>query len=102
MRTQNRTISGWIKRRARALMRAFGTPRAKAVRYASEDWKAFKGTSSGRSCDELGVCNNRPGCSGCGNKAPHFAPGVIEFHRRESKAMKGFRRFMDRCTGGKA
>lgn len=94
-----RTVTGWIKRRARALMRAFGTPRGKAVRYASEDWKAFKGKAAVRSCDELGMCQNLPGCSGCSKPHYPFAPGVIEFHKPESKAMKEFRRFMERCHG---
>lgn len=72
---------GWIARRARKLMRTFNIKRSKAVRYAYEDWKDFKG---GRlSCDELGVCQDREDCA---------CP-------RPSRAMADFRRFMSRTTG---
>lgn len=47
-----------------------------------------------RTCDELGLCQARPGC-GCSRPAPiarpqpgarhPFAPGAIEGHRRPAK-----------------
>lgn len=53
--TARRSMLGWVKKRARRLMAAFGVPRAKAVRYACDDWIGFQGLP----------------------KYP-FAPGVIE------------------------
>jgi len=76
------TRIGWIKRRARQFTREFNTPRHKAVRYAADDWKAFKGRKP--TCEELGVCQGREGC-GC---------------PRPSRAMEDFRRFLSRTTGG--
>ena len=83
----------WIKRRARRLMAAFGTPRAKAVRYAADDYKAFRGTGR-RSCDELGVCQARPGCDSCALPAYPFAPGVITHYPVRSAPMQGLRRVL--------
>lgn len=78
------TRTGWIARRARSLMKAFGIKRSKAVRYAYDDWKAFKG---GRlTCDGLGVCQDREGC-GC--------PGSRRVSR-PSASMLDFKRFLSK------
>lgn len=82
------TRIGWIKRRARQFTREFNTPRHKAVRYAADDWKAFKGRKL--TCEELGVCQARENC-GC-SKGP--------FTARPSRSMADFRRFLSRSTGG--
>lgn len=72
---------GWIARRARRLMSAFGIKRSKAVRYAYDDWKALRG---GRlTCEDLGVCQGRGDCA-CS---------------RPSRSMEDFRRFLSRATG---
>lgn len=42
-----------------------------------------------RTCDQLGVCQGRPGC-GCEAPVRHpFAPGAIEHHTRRSLAAVG-------------
>ncbi|WP_198086629.1 hypothetical protein [Variovorax sp. E3] len=84
-----RSPQAWIKRRARKLMAAFGAKRAKAVRYASEDWKAFAGTST-RTCAELGVCQSRPECTRC---------SVPVEARMASMEKRDFRRFMTKVKG---
>ncbi|KLN54709.1 hypothetical protein [Variovorax paradoxus] len=77
----------WIKRRARKLMLAHGIKRSKAVRYAYDDWKAFKG---GRfTCWELGVCQGRGDC---------HCPKPVNA-ARSTPAMQDFYRFMSRATG---
>ena len=94
----NRTA--WIKRRARRLMAAFGAPRSKAVRYAADDYKAFKGAGR-RTCEELGVCQGRKDCDGCALPPYPFAPGVITSYPARSASMEGFRRFLGAVTGGR-
>ena len=41
-----------------------------------------------RTCNDLGVCQGRqPACSGCLTR-PAFAPGVIEHHVRQRRALR--------------
>lgn len=84
-----RSPQAWIKRRARKLMAAFGAKRAKAVRYASEDWQAFAGRSA-RTCAELGVCQSRQDCTRC---------AVPVETRIASAENRDFRRFMTKVKG---
>lgn len=100
---------GWIKRRAREIMRTFNAPRAKAVRYAADLYRetptarrnamAERNAPVSRTCAELGVCQARRDCLGC---AYPFAPGVIEVHHRSTPAMRDFKRFLSRATGSRS
>ena len=78
---------GWIARRARRLMSAFGIKRSKAVRYAYDDWKAFKGSQL--TCDELGICQDREDCN-CSGKRRIARP---------SSSMRDFYRFLSKARG---
>lgn len=84
-----RTAGAWIRRRARRLMAAFGVKRSKAVRYASDDWKAFAGRSR-LSCAGMGVCQDRPECVQCPT------PVATRIASREAR---DFRRFLTQVKG---
>lgn len=98
---RKRLMVGWIKRRARQIMRSFNTPRAKAVRYAADDWEAMQGGA--RSCDLLGVCQreavrvfkgaDQDACTDPGRCV--FRTPIVD----STPAMQGFHRFLAQCKG---
>lgn len=79
----------WIKKRARRLIAAFGAKRAKAVRYAADDYKAFVGRQA-RTCAELGLCQSRPECTRC---------SVPVADRIAAAEKRDFTRFMTKVKG---
>lgn len=102
MAQQKRTMAAWVRRRARNFMRSFGTPRAKAVRYAVDDWKAMQGGK--RSCEALGVCQREAlrvfrGADQQDCKDPGQCIFRTPAAAQPTKAMQDFRRFLSRTTG---
>jgi hypothetical protein len=101
MARQKRNMAAWVRRRAREHMRNFNTPRAKAVRYAADDWKALQGGV--RTCDDLGVCQREAVRVFRGAEQQECnEPGKCIFRKPippTTVPMADFRRFLSKSVG---